>query len=105
MQDNSGISLSVSDPDNNNEPQQYGDNGVSDAEDYCTAEFTYGAELAELLNKAGSGNSAPLAKWQATGGGMRRIHSKRLHGVFGYLALGGIVFGVFVGIGFLNRRG
>jgi|SRR5580698_324657 hypothetical protein len=103
-QDNTGISLSVSDPDNNNEPQQWGDGGAADAEDYCTAELLHGDELAGLLNIAGGSGPIPRRGQSGDGStGGRRSRSKHMRGVAGYLALGGIVIAVFVGISILNR--
>jgi len=96
MQDNSGISLSTSDPDNNNQPEQLGDGGAADAEDYCSAELFHGDTITCLLQSAGSSPAA------TTGSGKQILGRRKGKGGKPYLVLLGVVAAVFVGLVILN---
>lgn len=72
MHDTTGISLSVSDPDNDNHPQAYGDGGAGDAQDYCSAELMYGDNLSNLLDAA-----TPAGNARVMGGGAKAMLAKK----------------------------
>jgi len=105
MIDETGISLSVSDPDNMNDPAALGDGGLGDAEDYCSAELMHGDEITHLLRLSGSpsqrvqaGLRAPKQKKSGTvqvGMGTGGKH---------YLILFGVIVVILVGVVILNSE-
>jgi hypothetical protein len=103
MVDQTGISLSVSDPDNLNNPSSYGDGGSGDAEDYCTAELLHGDVLASMLEI--SRNSGSPAAVLTRGSIPRRIRGGsagvQKHGI---LILVGILVVVVIGVAILNEE-
>ena len=98
--DHSGISLSVSDPDNLN-PLLVGNGNAEDFEDYAMSQYAWGDNIAAMLDSVTGGDSpsAALARGGAPGGAMHTRRGK--HGLL--ILVGGVVL-VFVLLAFLNSE-
>jgi hypothetical protein len=101
VEDNTGISLSVSDPDNMNDPQQLGDGGAADAEDYCSAELTHGDLIANFLSQSCSSTPASAL---AGGGSSGKVKSsgRGKSGAKNYFMLAGIMIAIVLGFAIVN---
>lgn len=97
-QDNTGISLSVSDPDNENQPEQWGDGGAADAEDYCSAELVHGDEVTGLLNL-----SQVSPSYQKFSPGTAGLYRPRTHAGRNYLLLFGVFVVAVAGLVYISR--
>ena len=97
--DDSGISLSTSDPDNNN-PLPVSSGMMEDIEDYCSSELLYGDRITSVLSASAHAFSPAAALTKGHGPRMPKPQTRTMN----YVLLAGAVVAVFVGLSILSGK-